>query len=121
MGLRSSIGRTPCGTSLVFSVSGPGELVGVDNGDPTDTTLYKGTSRKAFNGKALAIVRSTGSAGNITISVSASGLSSTPIVVGAHASPQIASSRARAASVWAKCPVTAAVADRGAISCLQAA
>ncbi len=38
--------------SLAFSVAGPGELVGLDNGDPTDTTSYEGTSRKAFNGKA---------------------------------------------------------------------
>ena len=51
----------PNGSSSVsFSVSGPGQLVGVDNGDPTDTTSYKGTSRKAFSGKVLAIVRSTG-------------------------------------------------------------
>jgi len=71
--------------SITFSVSGPGQLVGLDNGDPTDTTSYKGTSRKAFNGKALAIVRSAGAAGDITISASATGLTSTPIVVAAQA------------------------------------
>jgi beta-galactosidase len=49
--------------SVSFSVSGPGQLAGVDNGDPTDTSSYKGTSRKAFSGKVLAIVRSTGAAG----------------------------------------------------------
>ena len=69
--------------SITFSVSGPGQLVGVDNGDPIDTSSYKGTSRKAFSGKALAIVRSTGTAGTITIKATASGLSSDPVTVDA--------------------------------------
>ena len=51
--------------SVSFAVSGPGQLVGVDNGNPIDTSSYKGTSRKAFSGKVLAIVRATGTAGNI--------------------------------------------------------
>ena len=67
--------------SITFSVSGPGQLVGVDNGDPTDTTSYKGTSRKAFSGKALAIVRSMGTAGSIVIKATASGLTSYPVTV----------------------------------------
>ncbi|HKO52084.1 MAG TPA: glycoside hydrolase family 2 TIM barrel-domain containing protein [Polyangiaceae bacterium] len=71
--------------SITFTVTGPGQLVGLDNGDPTDTTSYKGTSRKAFNGKALAIVRSSGAAGEITISASSNGLSAAPIVVSAQA------------------------------------
>jgi beta-galactosidase len=62
--------------SVSFTVSGPGPLVGVDNGDPTDTTSYKGTSRKAFSGKVLAIVRSTGVAGTIMVTASSSGLTS---------------------------------------------
>ena len=62
--------------SVTFSVSGPGQLVGVDNGDPTDTASYKGTSRKAFSGKVLAIVRSTGAAGSILVSASSSSLTS---------------------------------------------
>ena len=44
-------------TSVSFTVSGPGQLVGVDNGNPVDTSSYKGTSRKAFSGKVLGIVR----------------------------------------------------------------
>jgi len=67
--------------SITFSVSGPGALVGVDNGNPIDTSSYKGTSRKAFSGKALAIVSSTATAGNITITASATGLASDPVTV----------------------------------------
>jgi beta-galactosidase len=69
------------GIRITFAVSGPGQLVGVDNGDPTDTTSYKGSSRKAFSGKALAIVRATTSAGSIVVKASASGLSADPITV----------------------------------------
>lgn len=70
--------------SISWSVSGPGSLVGLDNGDPTDTTSYKGTSRKAFNGKALAMVRATTSAGTITIKATASGLTADSISVTAQ-------------------------------------
>jgi len=70
--------------SVSFSVSGPGQLVGVDNGNPIDTTSYKGTSRKAFSGKVLAIVRSTGAAGSIVISGSSSGLTIDPVTVTAR-------------------------------------
>lgn len=60
--------------SLSFSVTGPGEIVGVDNGNPIATSMYKATSRKAFSGKALAIVRSQKMAGSVVVSVNSSGL-----------------------------------------------
>ena len=60
--------------SVSFAVTGPGRLVGVDNGNPIDTTSYKGTSRKAFSGKVLAIVQSNGTAGQITVTATSSGL-----------------------------------------------
>ena len=72
----------PTGSSSVsFSVSGPGQLVGVDNGDPTDTASYKGTSRKAFSGKVLAIVKSTGAPGSIVVSATSSGLTAGPVTI----------------------------------------
>jgi len=74
-------------SSVSFSVSGPGQLVGVDNGNPIDTSSYKGTSRKAFSGKVLAIVRSTGGAGTIMISATSSGLTANALSVAAQAVP----------------------------------
>ncbi len=62
------------GNGITFAVSGPGKLVGADNGDPMDFTAYSSPTRKAFNGKALAIVQSTGAAGQITVTAAASGL-----------------------------------------------
>jgi beta-galactosidase len=61
-------------SSVSFAVSGPGKLVGVDNGDATDTTSYTSPKRNAFNGKALAIVQSTGQVGQITVTATSSGL-----------------------------------------------
>lgn len=43
---------------LHFSVSGAGELIGVDNGNAADTTSLKGSSKAFFNGLALGVVRS---------------------------------------------------------------
>ena len=62
----------PTATSLLkFKVEGEGELVGVDNGDPTDHMCLKGDSKALFAGKALAVVRSLkGEPGTATLSVS---------------------------------------------------
>ena len=40
-----------------FSVSGPGEIVATDNGDPTDFDVFSSHDRKAFSGLALVIIR----------------------------------------------------------------
>ena len=61
---------------LSFSVSGPAEIAGVDNGNAIDTSTYKAATRNAFSGKALAIVRSTGATGPIVITASSTGLAS---------------------------------------------
>ena len=43
---------------LEFSVSGAGELFGVDNGNAADTLSLKGSRKALFSGKALGVVRS---------------------------------------------------------------
>ncbi|HEX2926878.1 MAG TPA: carbohydrate-binding protein [Ruminiclostridium sp.] len=58
-----------------FSISGPGVIVGVDNGNPISTESYKGNSRKAFSGKCLVIVQPTKVNGTITVTASSNGLS----------------------------------------------
>lgn len=51
-------------------VKGAGRLVGLDNGDSTDYDQYKGTSRRLFNGKLLAIIAAKTTAGEISVEVS---------------------------------------------------
>lgn len=69
-------GRTvPITDNLVtFRISGPGKLIGVGNGDPTDQAPDKGTSRKAFGGHCTALVQSMKNAGTITVEATAPGL-----------------------------------------------
>ena len=64
-----------------FKIEGNGKIVGVDNGNAADTDSYKGTSRKAFSGKALVIVQSTKDEGSFTFSASSDGLSGSNISV----------------------------------------
>jgi len=66
----------PTATNWIrFEIEGPGEIIATDNGDPTDFEPLTSHKRKAFSGKALAIVRSSpGEQGTIKISASAEGL-----------------------------------------------
>lgn len=52
------------------SVSGAGRLVGLDNGDSTDFDQYKGTSRRLFSGKLLAVIAAKLEPGEINLEVS---------------------------------------------------
>ncbi|WP_329373728.1 DUF4982 domain-containing protein [Streptomyces sp. NBC_00669] len=58
---------------LTFTVSG-GSLAGLDNGQQESAERYQATTRTAFHGKALAIVRSGTSAGHLDVTASAPGL-----------------------------------------------
>lgn len=52
------------------SVTGAGQLIGLDNGDSTDYDQYKGRSRRLFSGKLMALIGSTTEAGKLRIEVS---------------------------------------------------
>jgi len=69
-------GRTiPITDNLVtFTVTGPAKLIGVGNGDPTDHSPDKGTSRKAFSGYCMALVQTEKTPGTITVEATSSGL-----------------------------------------------
>ena len=56
------------------NVTGAGRLVGLDNGDSTDYDEYKGTSRRLFSGKLLAVVAAKLIEGDIAIQVSSVGM-----------------------------------------------
>ena len=59
---------------VFVSVTGAGRLVGLDNGDSTDYEQYKGTSRRLFSGKLLAIVAAKTEEGAINVIVTSPGL-----------------------------------------------
>ena len=67
--------RNPLATDRVFfSLTGPGEILGVGNGDPRgDEPFTETKSHRLFFGKATAVVRRTGP-GELKLAVSAPGL-----------------------------------------------
>ncbi|HTY29663.1 MAG TPA: glycoside hydrolase family 2 TIM barrel-domain containing protein, partial [Mycobacterium sp.] len=60
--------------AIDFALDGPGTIAGLDNGNPIDHGSYKGTTRSAFSGKAMAIIRSTATAGKITLKATSGSL-----------------------------------------------
>lgn len=56
------------------SVTGAGRLVGLDNGDSTDFEQYKGTSRKLFSGRLLAIIAAKTESGDVHVEVTSPSL-----------------------------------------------
>jgi len=66
---------------LRFKIDGPGVIAGVDNANIKDVDSYVGTSRKAWHGRALVVIRSTKNAGNIKLTVSSQGLTKAILTV----------------------------------------
>nr|WP_313560163.1 carbohydrate-binding protein [Ruminiclostridium cellobioparum] len=73
--------------SVNFSISGPGVIVGVDNGNSISTEPYKANSRKAFSGKCLVIVQSTKNSGTIEVTASSNGLSAGSVTITSTGGP----------------------------------
>ncbi|HTN20954.1 MAG TPA: beta-galactosidase GalB [Pelobium sp.] len=67
---------------ITFSVEGEGEIVATDNGDPTSHESFQNKTRKAFNGLALAVVKSGKKSGEITIKATVGGLEGDEISIG---------------------------------------
>jgi beta-galactosidase len=68
---------------IEFEVEGPGEIVAVDNGDPTSLESFHARQRKAFNGLALVILRALpeNGRGDIVLRARSSGLTDAVINV----------------------------------------
>ncbi|PGH16429.1 hypothetical protein AJ79_01760 [Helicocarpus griseus UAMH5409] len=68
--------------TTMFSLSGPGEIVATDNGDPADMVSFATTERKAFNGYALAIVRAkVDSSGTIILRATGMGFQHAEVIL----------------------------------------
>lgn len=63
------------------SVEGNGVLMALDNGDQMDHEPYDSGKRKAFNGKLVAIVKSTDKDGEIKVNIESAGLEKTSVTI----------------------------------------
>ena len=67
---------------IVFSVTGPGEIVATDNGDPSNLVSFSSHTRAAFNGLCLVIVRAkTAQPGIIHLKAWSAGIAPATIVL----------------------------------------
>ncbi len=70
--------------AISVSVEGVGKLAATDNGNPVDMGLFTAKDKKLFNGKLLAIVKTTGKKGQITVRATSQGLAPANLVLGAY-------------------------------------
>jgi beta-galactosidase len=66
---------------ISFTLSGPGEIAAVDNGDNSSHEPFQSTQRHAYNGECVAFIRATSTVGKIKLSASAPGLPPASIVI----------------------------------------
>jgi beta-galactosidase len=71
---------------IKFEVTGPGAIVGVDNGNQISHESFKANQRKAFHGMALAIVQANERPGRIVLKASSDNLTSASLVINARGS-----------------------------------
>ena len=74
--------EVPAAEPLIrFRVSGPAQIVGVDNGDQISHTSFQAKQVRLFNGKAVVIIRSNGRPGTATLTAEADGGGVAPATV----------------------------------------
>ncbi len=64
-----------------FTIEGEGVILATDNGDAASVEPFQQSSRKAFSGKALAIIRSNEKSGTIKLRATSKGLKSATIEI----------------------------------------
>ncbi len=68
---------------ITFTLSGAGDLIAVGAANPTSEELYVGDRRRAFEGRLVAVVRSSGAAGEIHLAAKSGDLTGAEIKISA--------------------------------------
>ena len=66
---------------VVFALSGPGRILGLDNGQADSHESYQSDRRKAFAGRALALVQSSGLPGQMRLTASSPSLTGASVTI----------------------------------------
>jgi beta-galactosidase len=67
---------------ITFKVTGPGVVAAVDNGDNTSHEAFQASSRHAYQGTCIAMIKAKGSTGRITVTATSPGLLTGSITIG---------------------------------------
>jgi beta-galactosidase len=59
---------------ITLEITGAGALIALGTANPVSEELYVGNQRRAYQGRLMAVVRSTGAEGDIVLKASADGL-----------------------------------------------
>ena len=68
-----------------FTISGPGTVIAVGNGDGASKEMYQGDHRALFSGRALVVIRTSRTPGAIRLSASAPGMRASEITISTEA------------------------------------
>jgi beta-galactosidase len=66
---------------ITFTIEGSGRLIGLDNGDTNSIESCKSDKRKAYEGKCLAIIQSTNTQADITLTAASPQLTPAKIII----------------------------------------
>ncbi len=72
------------GNEIEVKISGAGKLAGVDNGNPQSFNFFGSDKVNLFYGKAMIIVKSGDTKGNITVMTASEGLKQSGAVIKAE-------------------------------------
>ena len=75
-------------TEITFELTGPARVLGIGNGDLNDPTPGPAPAHRAYQGRGLAVVQSTGAPGAVTLRATAPGLQSATITLKTGGLPQ---------------------------------
>lgn len=70
-----------------FKISGPGKIIGVENGDIADFSSMKASERRAFKGKCLVMIQTTDQPGDILLEATAQHLTGAQVVIKSEVRP----------------------------------
>jgi beta-galactosidase len=73
------------GQQVQFTLGGPGAIAAVGNGDGQDPASYQGDRRKLYQGRALAVIRTSKQTGHITLTVKSTGLGDSSLTIDTRA------------------------------------
>lgn len=67
--------------SVTFTIEGPATIVGVGNANPMSVESYQASTRKAWQGRCLVVIKSGKEKGNVKLTASAAGVTSASITL----------------------------------------